>query len=199
MQEEGSESGSHFSLPGKALIGLAVIAFCSMQGEGGVADWSAVFMQQVANAPAWMWGLAFTGFSGTMTVVRFAGDTIVSRFGPGKVITVASLTVVLGLLLVLTAVAWISIAGFAVAGFGYALLVPVVFSEAGKQPGVSPSKGIAAVAMFGYFGFLIGPVLIGGIAEWLDLTAGFIYLIMFTLIGLISFFLVGERTTVDTK
>ncbi len=193
-QEEVAES--FFSLPGKALVGLAIVSFCSMQGEGGVADWGAVYMQQVVMSEPYMWGLAFTGFAATMTLVRFAGDTIVARFGSIRVILSASVIVALGLSLILSAMPWLSIVGFSVAGLGYALLVPVVFSEAGKQPGVSPSRGIAAVAMFGYFGFLIGPVIIGGISEWLSLQAGFAYLLIFTLIALLSFILIerGKQT-----
>ena len=191
--EEEADTESHFALPGKALIGLAVVAFCSMQGEGGVADWSAVYMEQVVRAADYTWGLAFTGFSLSMTLVRFAGDSIVARTGAKKVIVLASGGVVLGLALLLPAYTWLSIAGFSIAGFGYALLVPVVFSEAGKQPGVNPSKGIAAVATVGYFGFLVGPVLIGGIAEVFGLTTGFIYLITFTGLALVGYIFIERK------
>lgn len=187
VRETHEETESHFALPGKALIGLAVVAFCSMQGEGGVADWSAVYMEQVVQAADYTWGLAFTGFALSMTLVRFAGDTVVARVGARKVILVASAGVMLGLAMLLPALAWLSIAGFTVAGIGYALLVPIVFSEAGKQPGIHPSKGIAAVATFGYLGFLIGPVLIGGIAEWYGLKSGFGYLIVFTAIAVVLY------------
>ncbi len=187
VKEEPEEAESHFALPGKALVGLAVVAFCSMQGEGGVADWSAVYMEQIVQAADYTWGLAFTGFALSMTLVRFAGDTVVARVGARKVILIASVGVVVGLAMLLPALTWLSIAGFTVAGIGYALLVPIVFSEAGKQPGIHPSKGIAAVATFGYLGFLIGPVLIGGIAEWYGLKTGFIYLICFTAIAVVLY------------
>ncbi len=187
VTEADSVGGSHFALPGRALIGLAIIAFCSMQGEGGVADWSAVFMEQVATAEDYMWGLGFTGFSMSMTIIRFAGDTIVSRMGARRVIVLASIVVMLGLLLVLPGYAWLSIVGFTISGIGYALLVPVVFSEAGRQPGISASRGIAAVATVAYFGFLVGPVLIGGIAEAFGLKMGFLYLVVFTGLALGAF------------
>lgn len=150
-------------------------------------------MGQIVQAEEYMWGLAFTGFSMSMTLVRFAGDSIVARVGSQRVILLASLVVVVGLVLVLPATGWLSIAGFTISGIGYALLVPVVFSEAGRQPGVSPSKGIAAVATVGYFGFLVGPVLIGGIAEWFGLKTGFIYLMVFTLLALIAFRVIERK------
>lgn len=187
VTEVHEEAEHHFALPGKALIGLAVVAFCSMQGEGGVADWSAVYMEQVVQAADYTWGLAFTGFALSMTLVRFAGDTVVARVGARKVILVASAGVVLGLAMLLPASTWLSIVGFTVAGIGYALLIPIVFSEAGKQPGVHPSKGIAAVATLGYLGFLVGPVLIGGIAEWYGLQTGFVYLIGATVVAVVLY------------
>ncbi|MEL7427840.1 MAG: MFS transporter, partial [Bacteroidota bacterium] len=97
--------------------------------------------------------------------------------------------VVLGLLLVLPALDWLSIAGFTLAGAGYALLVPVLFSEAAKTSGISPAKGIASVATLGYFGFLVGPTIIGGIAEWLSLQASFGYLLVLTALAV----LIGAR------
>ncbi|MFK7845701.1 MAG: MFS transporter [Rhodothermales bacterium] len=193
IKEARSTEESHFALPGKALFGLAIVAFCSMQGEGGVADWSAVYMGQIVQAEEYMWGLAFTGFSMSMTLVRFAGDSIVARVGSQRVILLASLVVVVGLVLVLPATGWLSIAGFTISGISYALLVPVVFAEAGRQPVVSPSRGIAAVATVGYFGFLVGPVLIGGIAEWFGLKTGFIYLMVFTLLALIAFRVIERK------
>ncbi len=193
IKETESTEESHFALPGKAFLGLAIVAFCSMQGEGGVADWSAVYMGQIVQAEEYMWGLAFTGFSMSMTLVRFAGDSIIAKVGAQRVILIASMVVVAGLLLVLPAMGWLSIAGFTISGIGYALLVPVVFSEAGRQPGVSPSKGIAAVATVGYFGFLVGPVLIGGIAEWFGLKTGFVYLMVFTLLALVAFRLIERK------
>ena len=122
-------------------------------------------MEQVAEAEKYMWGLGvyriFDEYDPRPICRRH--DCIES--GTSKVILFASLIVMLGLTYVLPAIPWLSIVGFTFSGIGYALLVPVVFSEAGRQPGVSPSQGIAAVATVGYFGFLVGPVLIGGISE----------------------------------
>ena len=40
------------------------------------------------------------------------------------------------------------------------------------MPGVKPADGIAAVASLGYFGMMVGPPLIGFVAEHQSLTVG---------------------------
>ena len=44
-------------------------------------------------------------------------------------------------------------------------MVPVVFRAASEVEGVAPGVGIAAASTMGYFGFLVAPPIIGGIAE----------------------------------
>ena len=57
------------------------------------------------------------------------------------------------------------IAGFACLGIGLALIVPTVFSAAGRLPGLSPGTAIATVSACGWFGFVCGPPLIGQLAS----------------------------------
>jgi hypothetical protein len=57
------------------------------------------------------------------------------------------------------------IAGFACLGIGLSLIVPTVFSAAGRLPGLNPGTAIATVSAFGWFGFVCGPPLIGQLAS----------------------------------
>ena len=163
---------------GRALIGLAIIGFCSMQGEGAITDWSAIYMDDITGAPDYMWGFGFAGFSLSMTLGRFLGDGITQRFRTQEILVSSFVTVIGGLAIVLVGHPWSSIGGFTMAGAGYALLIPIVFSEGAKRSPENPSKGIAAVATLGYMGFLLGPVVIGAIAELYDLRVGMIYLVV---------------------
>jgi MFS family permease len=61
------------------------------------------------------------------------------------------------------------VVGFALVGAGFSTIVPLVFSAAGRDFGMSPGAAIAAVSTVGYFGFLVGPPLIGFSAELLTL------------------------------
>ena len=189
-EQNAAEEGGGWAFPTRAILGLVIIAFCTMQGEGVIADWSAIFMEEVAQANDFLIALGYFGFSMSMTLGRFYGDSIISTAGPKKVVWVSGAIIVIGLLLVLPAFPWVSILGFTLAGAGYALLVPVLFSEAARTPGISPAKGIASVASFGYFGFLVGPTIIGGIAEWLNLQSSFAYLVILTALAI---FLGGRK------
>jgi len=69
--------------------------------------------------------------------------------------------------------------GFASVGLGLANIVPILFTAAGRTPGVASEVGIAAVASFGYFGFLIGPPLIGFVAQATSLSWGLALVALF--------------------
>ena len=56
-------------------------------------------------------------------------------------------------------------AAFALAGLGIANMVPIAFSAAGNQPGLSPGAGISLVTLMGYSGILVAPSTIGFVAE----------------------------------
>ena len=76
--------------------------------------------------------------------------------------------------------------GFACLGFGLANSVPILFSSASRIPGVNPGIGIAGVATLGYGGFLIGPPLIGTLAEMIGLDRALLLIVVFC--TLIAFF-----------
>ncbi|MGA1209536.1 MAG: hypothetical protein ACO3U4_07810 [Gemmobacter sp.] len=58
-------------------------------------------------------------------------------------------------------------------GFGASNIVPVLFSLAGRQQVMPAGLAVAAVVTVGYAGILIGPALIGFLAEATGLAAAF--------------------------
>lgn len=182
---EEEESGSHLALPGKAVVGLAIIGFCTMMGEGAVTDWSGIYLQDTTLAEGAIIGLGFAGFSLAMTIGRFYGDILIAKLGAARIILLGSLLVIAGLGLVLLAESYSSILGFTLVGLGYSSIIPVVFSEAAKSDEKSASRGITAVVSFGYIGFLSGPVLIGLISDWAGLKMGMLFLLTTAVLTLI--------------
>jgi hypothetical protein len=65
----------------------------------------------------------------------------------------------------------VALAGFALVGVGFANIVPVLFSAAGRVPGTNPAQAIASVSSLGYCGFMCGPPVIGFIAQHTSLSA----------------------------
>jgi hypothetical protein len=51
--------------------------------------------------------------------------------------------------------------GFAAAGAGFSVIIPLIFGSGGRVPNVNPGAGIATVTGIGYVGFIVGPPTIG--------------------------------------
>ncbi|MEM9389112.1 MAG: MFS transporter [Bacteroidota bacterium] len=187
VHDEGNkEESSFFVIPRSPVLGLAIIAFCIMIGEGVVADWSTVYLQDFLNTNATIAGFGYAGFSFTMTLGRFNGDYYTLRYGNLKVIVFGCIMALAGIVLLLLLNVWLVLLGFVCIGLGYSCVVPVLFSSAAKKEGVTPAYGLASVASAGYFGFLIGPVIIGLLAERYGLNNSFILLLILTTIALLS-------------
>lgn len=171
VEDVETEEGKLFVLPSGALIGLAIVGFVIMMGEGAVADWSAIYIRDYLSGSAAMAGLGFAGFSLTMAIGRFTGDAIIPKYGSKAIIQFGSILGAIGLAAVIFIPnIYVAIAGFTIIGLGFSCVVPILFSAAAKVPGVVPGTGIAAVTTSGIFGFLIGPPSIGMIANQFSLT-----------------------------
>ncbi len=155
-----------FVKPDASLLKLGLISFCCMAAEGTMFDWSGIYFQKVVQAPASLVTLGYSAFMGTMALGRFLGDGLVLRFGRKEILQASGGIIAAGLLL---AVFFPSIVtatiGFLMVGFGVSSVVPIVYSQAGKSEKMSPGMALAAVSSIGFFGFFIGPPLIGFIAE----------------------------------
>ena len=145
---------------------LGAMALFSMVPEGAVLDWAALYLAKELGADLFRSGLGFAFFAGTMAVMRFAGDGLRSRFGAVQTLRFSGLIGAAGLLGgALAPVDVLAIASFALAGFGVANMVPILFSAAGNHVGLPPGQAISTVTMVGYAGILIAPASIGWVAE----------------------------------
>lgn len=153
------------------LLAIGALSFFAFFSEGAVGDWSSLFLTRHTGASAAMAALGFAAFSVTMTLARFMGDRVVVILGPRRSLAAGGLLAAAGMTLaILVPVLPVGILGFALMGFGFANIVPILFSAAGRA-GATPGAGIALVTMIAYGGLLVGPPLIGGLAEIVGLTA----------------------------
>lgn len=164
------ESGPSFALPPRALLLLGAIAFGVLFCEGAIADWGAVYLREGLGSTA---GLAATGyavFALLMAVGRLTGDWLTLKLGAGRIARGGGALVALGVVLaVATNAPLIAIVGFGLIGAGVSCIFPLILSAAARTPGIVPGTAIAAMATSGYTGFLVGPPLIGSLAEALSL------------------------------
>ncbi|MEM1340602.1 MAG: MFS transporter [Bacteroidota bacterium] len=161
----------------KPLFFLGIISFLSMGSEGAIVDWSALFLKEITLAPEALIGSGFLAFSVTMTLGRFLGDGISERIGSIQIVALGGIVAILGFCAVLSGYTALAILGFALNGLGFSVMVPELFRIGGKIKGVESSQGVAFIAGSGYSGFLIGPVILGFLAETYSLRTSFFVLL----------------------
>jgi MFS family permease len=169
-----AEKKSFFSKPDGVLVQLGIIGFFSMASEGAMFDWSGVYFKDIVHAPASLIALGYLSFMSAMASGRFIGDKLIAKYGRPKMLRISGMLISMGLF---TSVLFPNIItatiGFLVVGLGVSSIVPMVFSAAGKHSKIPPGMALAAVSSISFLGFLMGPPLIGYIAELFSLRYSF--------------------------
>jgi len=172
----------------KPLMVLVVIGFFVMAAEGAIVDWSALYLEKVSLAKLSWVGLGFTAFSATMAFGRFLGDGISGKFGSKPLIMGGSVLGALGFSCILLIHPIVVIFGFGLVGLGLSVIVPELFRLSGKTTGIESSQGISLIAGSGFVGFLIGPVMLGFLADISSLKLSFFALFGFIIISILLAF-----------
>lgn len=149
---------------------LASIGMCSALAEGASGDWSALFAVTHRGLTEGAAAVVYAGFSIAMAITRLLGERAQRRWGGERLLTVGAATAGFGMLLaVLVPAAWASYAGFVLAGAGIAYGFPIALELAGaagrRADGSGGEREISFVTAIAYSGFLLGPPMIGGIAQ----------------------------------
>jgi MFS family permease len=164
----------------KSLILLGLIGFCSMASEGIMFDWSGVYFKDVIKVPGALVVLGYTSFMIMMASGRFFGDGLINRFGRKKVMQISGCVISMGLFTAVFLPYLIpSTIAFMIVGLGVSTIVPTIYSVAGKHPTISTGEALTAVSSVSFLGFLMGPPLIGYIAELFGLRFSFAFIGIF--------------------
>jgi MFS family permease len=135
-----------------------------------VADWSAVYLHSSLRAPVGLAAVGYTVFSCTMVGGRLAGDRMADLLGPARLVRLSAGMAAVGFAVaLLIGQVWSGLIGFALLGVGLSVVVPLVFTAAAKTG--RPGPNLALVTTAGYVGILIGPALVGGVAQAIGLHA----------------------------
>jgi len=172
--KDDSESKFKLIWPGWRLIILIGIVFIVFMVEGGIGEWAALFYEKVLQTPEWIWGFGFGTFSGAMAIARFAGDDLMAKFKQRSLLLSGCGAAAIGLFIFgFGHSLWLNTLSMILTGLACSVLVPIVFREAGKGGKVTPGLGLALVGTLGYAGFLVGPPVIGLVAEAKGLNTSF--------------------------
>ena len=198
-QEEKAEKTPLLLKPSGKVLSLGLLCLLGMVAEGTAVDWSAIYSSSVLGASPSQAALTFTIFTMTMMIGRLTGDWVILKLGRVQLIRYTSLLgavgLGVGLFLGTTFSAWL---GFACLGFGLSNIVPIMFGQASRIPGVAAGTGIAGVATLGYCGFLLGPPTIGFLAELIGLQGALGLIVIFCLIlGVFSPRILNETQVIN--
>lgn len=166
--------------PDPFILYLGVLIFFGAICEGGMFDWSGVYFKDVVKEEVFTYG--YLMFMTTMALSRFFCDRLVNEFGLQKMYILSSVLIALGIAIaVIFPFFWSALLGFCFVGFGTAAIFPVTLSLAGTSKKYSPGMAISIITTYAIFGMLIGPPLIGYLAQAFNLKNAFI---VFIIIGL---------------
>ncbi|WP_425586748.1 MFS transporter [Streptomyces rameus] len=164
----GTDGGAAGRRAGRGLVVVfGLVALCTAYGEGAMADWGALHLQQDLAASAGTAAAGYACFALAMTVGRLTGSALLARLGRARTVIAGGTVAAAGMLLgSLAPSPWAALTGFAVTGLGLANLFPIAVERAGALAGPS---GVAVASTLGYGGMLLGPPAIGFMADWFSL------------------------------
>lgn len=160
------EAPPRFARPTGAIMVLVAVTLSAMVLEGAGMDWSAIYMRDVFGSAPFLAGLAVAMIAGAQAITRFFADGFVERYSPLVVARTLLAVLGLGTLLVFFASAtWMALVGFALIGIGSSAIFPLAMSAAAQRTDRPSAINVAALAQISFVAFLLGPPLLGFVAE----------------------------------
>lgn len=154
------------TLPPKVLLPLGLTIICIALGEETINNWVALYLRESLGTSAAVGSWAYTAFAVSTAIGRLLGDNVIAKFGVDRTLVTGSFAAALGVGLGMAInQPWAIILGYTVMGLGLSVVVPVTYRRANQIPDISPASAVATVASIGFLGFLVGPLLIGAVAE----------------------------------
>lgn len=161
-----AEPPPRFALPTGPILVIVAVTLSAMLLEGAGIDWSAIYMTNVFDASPFIAGVAVATAAGAQALTRFFVDGFVERFSPAGVartlLTLLGLSTVLILLAPHPAVALL---GFALIGVGSSAIFPLAMSAAAQRTDRPAATNVASLAQTSFVMFLLGPPMLGLVAE----------------------------------
>ncbi len=155
-----------FALPRGIVLILALISSFILMVEGSMLDWSALLLMQKTDLAINLSSSAYIVLVVFLAIGRFAGTSLIERFGIFKVLfSGLALSISCLVLIFMTNNLYLLYIYFALLGLAMANVLPIVISLSGRQKKMSTVAAISSVSSCGYGALIIGPALIGFIAE----------------------------------
>ena len=120
-------------------------------------------------------GLGVVAFSAGMAASRFVGDRLVARFGQPAVVRFGASSAFVALAAMLIVHRLVpSVVALGIVGLGLGPVVPLAFRTAGRTLRRGHASALPLVVTAGYAGSIVGPLLVGFIADLATLRIAFL-------------------------
>lgn len=164
--------------------GVVLIAFMT---ENAAEAWSALHIEQTLGGSPEQGALGPAALALTMGFARLAGQGLVSRVSPYRLLIGGAVIAAIGALGAAAAqTPAMAYAGFIVMGLGASVIAPTAFSLVGRlaRP-EARARAVARATLFGYFGYFFGPPMLGFIAGTFGLRMAFVFAACLLLVVLV--------------
>jgi MFS family permease len=163
----GSDEAVHrLARPTLAIGALVLFTLSGLVLEGAGIDWSAIYMRDVFGAAPFIGGIAVATGALAQGATRYVADRFIERHSPLAIARTLLAVLGAGTLLVTFAPTWpLALIGFALMGVGTSALFPLAMSAAAQRTDRPAATNVAALAQISFVSFLLGPPLLGFVAE----------------------------------
>jgi MFS family permease len=167
----------------RLLATIAVLCALSFLIEDAIQNWSALLLErEIGSSPA-IGGAGPGIFAGAMFVGRSSGQWLGARYTDRTLLSAGALMAAVGLVIAATAgSAPVALFGLTLGGAGVALVAPALFARAGRMADPrGRGAAIATLTTVGYTGFVVGPIIVGLVAQEAGLRVAFVALAVLAL------------------
>ena len=156
--------------PSAAILGLMLLTLPAMLMEGAAGDWSAIYMRDTFAALPFTAGAAVAISALAQAAGRFVADVQVERHGPVRVAQFCQALLALGgLVVALAPNVGLALTGFVLMALGTSVMFPLAMSAAAQRSDRPAAINVASLAQTAFVVFLLGPPLLGQMAQHLGL------------------------------
>lgn len=153
---------------------IVLIAFLT---ENAAENWSALHIEQTLGGSPEQGAMGPAALALTMGFARLAGQGLVARINPFRLLMGGAVLSAIGALGAAMAVTpTMAYAGFIVMGIGSSVIAPTGFSLVGRlaEP-QSRARAVARATLLGYCGYFFGPPMLGFLAGTFGLRFAFVF------------------------
>jgi MFS family permease len=170
--KEKSQQRIVWRKPDPKIMTLSLLILLAATCEGGMFDWSGVYLKEVVNVE--IFSMGYFIFMIFMASSRFASDWFINRLGMQNLYYLSASIVAVGLMIAVMFPNFLMVMiGFSLVGIGTAAIIPMTLSLTGTSTKYSPGMAISLVSTFAMTGILTGPPVIGWIAHVTSLRVSF--------------------------